>query len=56
MAPREQGVGRPKEAEGELARIKASTAGAPEKVNAPWQPYPSTAPERDWEWMILVSH
>ena len=52
----EQGAGRPKEAEGELARIKASAEGAPEKVKAPWQPYPSTAPEREWEWMILVAH
>ncbi len=52
----EQGEERPKKAEGELARLNASADAAPAKVVVPWQPYPSTVPERNWVWMILVAH
>jgi 4-amino-4-deoxy-L-arabinose transferase-like glycosyltransferase len=46
----------PKEAENEFARIAGNVAVAPERVSIPWQPYPPSAAERVWEWVIVVAN
>jgi len=45
----------PKDVERELARIAGDVAVTPERLRIPWQPYPSTAAERIWEWTVVVA-
>jgi hypothetical protein len=45
----------PDKAQAELDRLAGSIAVAPERVTVPWQPYPPGAPEREWQWMIVVA-
>jgi hypothetical protein len=45
----------PKGAELELARIAAPATTTPERLEIPWQPYPSTSPQRIWTWVVVVA-
>jgi 4-amino-4-deoxy-L-arabinose transferase-like glycosyltransferase len=45
----------PKDAARELARIAGGVAVTPERLRIRWQPYPSTAAERIWEWTVVVA-
>jgi hypothetical protein len=44
----------PDGAESELAKIGGRVAATPERLEIPWQPYPSTSAERVWTWMVVV--
>jgi hypothetical protein len=45
----------PDGAESELARIGGHVAATPERLEIPWQPYPSMSAERVWTWMVVVA-
>ena len=56
MVWRKQDGGKvPKDAERALAKIAGDVAVTPERLRIPWQPYPSTADERIWEWTVVVA-
>ena len=45
----------PDGAEQELAKIAAQATAPPERLEIPWQPYPSTSPQRIWTWVVVVA-
>jgi hypothetical protein len=51
----EQGKTMPKIAQGELERLKASPKGAAERIEVPWQPYPTSNKPRNWPWMVQLA-
>ncbi len=48
------GVGMPRAAQAELARMVGDVTVTPEQISVPWQPYPPRSPERVWTWTIAV--
>jgi hypothetical protein len=39
----------------QAATLGATGYGALQTVNVPWQPWPSSSPERDWSWLVFVA-
>jgi hypothetical protein len=38
----------------DVAKLNPKTLPSPEQVTIPWQPFPSTSPERNWAWNLRV--